>query len=277
LRDALSALGGEHPALPRQDDAVVFDGLSQRFDSGHAVVLRGLLDSQEPPSAKPMAELGQALETRFTALANELRDKFAAIERDIPERFGVAIMGKRLQEAGWFKQVVTGWETTGKGSRKDLRAVFLLVYRELVNECERILVQCQSRCDHLDDLASRQWLASPMGNGERIPACLAEGLRPTESERLKAWRNAAPKAGEDAFCLALAGKWEKLLAADLASLHLAAARPWADAREDGFQGYARRYLALCRAIAEAMVWLSRSRWQLHLRGLPSDPITENRP
>lgn len=277
MRDALSALGGEHPALPRQDDAVVFDGLSQRFDSGHSVVLRGLLDSQEPPSAKPMAELGQALETRFTALANELRDKFAAIERDIPERFGVAIMGKRLQEAGWFKQVVTGWETTGKGSRKDLRAVFLLVYRELVNECERILVQCQSRCDHLDDLASRQWLASPMGNGERIPACLAEGLRPTESERLKAWRNAAPKAGEDAFCLALAGKWEKLLAADLASLHLAAARPWADAREDGFQGYARRYLALCRAIAEAMVWLSRSRWQLHLRGLPSDPITENRP
>lgn len=277
MRDALSALGGEHPALPRQDDAAVFDGLSQRFDSGHAVVLRGLLDSLEPPAAKPMTELGQALETRFAALANELRDKFAAIERDIPERFGVAIMGKRLQEAGWFKQVVTGWETTGRGSRKDLRAVFLLVYRELVNECERILVQCQSRCDHLDDLASRQWLASPMGNGERIPACLAEGLRPTESERLKAWRNAAPKAGEDAFCHALAGKWEKLLAADLASLHIAAARPWADAREDGFQGYARRYLALCRAIAEAMVWLSRSRWQLHLRGLPSDPIPENRP
>lgn len=277
MRDALSALGGEHPALPRQDDATVFDGLSQRFDSGHAVVLRGLLDSQESPAAKPMTELGQALETRFAALANELRDKFAAIERDIPERFGVAIMGKRLQEAGWFKQVVTGWETTGRGSRKDLRAVFLLVYRELVNECERILVQCQSRCDHLDDLASRQWLASPMGNGERIPACLAEGLRPTESERLKAWRNAAPKAGEDAFCHALAGKWEKLLAADLASLHIAAARPWADAREDGFQGYARRYLALCRAIAEAMVWLSRSRWQLHLRGLPSDPIPENRP
>lgn len=276
MRDALSALGGEHPALPRQDDAAIFDGLSQRFDSGHAVVLRGLLDSQEAPSAKPMTELGQALETRFAALANELRDKFAGIERDIPERFGVAIMGKRLQDAGWFKQVVTGWEATGRGSRKDLRAVFLLVYRELVNECERILVQCQSRCDHLDDLASRQWLVAPMGNGERIPACLAEGLRPTESERLKVWRNAAPKAGEDAFCVALAGKWEKLLAADLASLHLAAARPWSDVREDGFQGYARRYLALCRAIAEAMVWLSRSRWQLHLRGLPSDPKTENR-
>ena len=256
--------------MPRQDDAVIFDGLSQRFDPGHAVVLRGLLDSQTAPGSRAAPELHQALETRFAALAIELRDKLTAIERDIPERFGVAMMGKRLQDAGWFKQVVTGWETTGRGSRKDLRSVFLLVYRELMAECERVLVQCQSRCDHLDELASKQWLAQPMDNGERIPACLAEGLRPSESERLKVWRNAAPKMAEDAFCTALAGKWEKLLAADLASLHTAAARPWADARQDGFQGFGRRYIHLCRVLAEAMTWLSRSRWQLHLRGLPSD-------
>lgn len=276
MRDALSALGGEHPALPRQDDAATFDGLSQRFDPGHAVVLRGLLDSGENPSTRPAPDLVLALSTRFDALANEIRDKFAAIERDVPERFGAAIMGKRLQEAGWYRQVVTGWETTGRGSRKDLRAVFLLVYRELVAECERILVQCQSRCDHLDDLASRQWLGLPLGNGERIPACLAEGLRPTESERLKAWRNAVPRLGEEAFCAALSGRWEKLLAADPEALHRVAARPWSDAREDGFQGFARRYLQFCRAVAEAMVWLSRSRWQIHLRGLPSDLHTETR-
>jgi len=263
--------------LPRQDDATIFDGLSNRFDPGHAVVLRGLLDSETPPSGKAIPDLQKALDTRFTALSAEVRDKLAAIERDIPERFGVAIMGSRLRDAGWFKQVVTGWETTGRGSRKDLRAVYQLVYRELMTETERVLVQCQSRCDHLDDLASRQWLALPMDNGERIPAVLAEGLRPTESERLKAWRNYAPKAGEEAFCTALTGKWEKLLAADLASLHASAARPWADARENGFQGFARRYLNLCRAIAEAMAWLSRSRWQLHLRGLPSDLKPETTP
>lgn len=260
--------------LARQDDATVFDGLSQRFDPGHAVVMRGLLDAEASPTSRPVPELQSALETRFGALAGELRDKFAAIERDLPERFGVAIMGKRLTDAGWFKQVVTGWETTGRGSRKDLRAVYQLVYRELLTECERVLVQCQSRCDHLDDLASRQWLALPMDNGERITACLAEGLRSTESERLKAWRNFAPKAGEEAFCTSLTGKWEKILAADQASLHAVAARPWADVRENGFQGFARRYVNLCRAIAEAMTWLSRSRWQLHLRGLPSEPKPE---
>jgi hypothetical protein len=262
--------------LARQDDASVFDGLSQRFDPGHAVVLRGLLDSEAAPTSRPAPELYTALETRFAALSAELRDKFAAIERDLPERFGVAIMGKRLTDAGWFKQVVTGWETTGRGSRKDLRAVYQLVYRELLTECERVLVQCQSRCDHLDDLASRQWLALPMDNGERITPCLAEGLRASESERLKEWRNFAPKAGEDAFCTSLTGKWEKILAADQASLHAVAARPWADGRENGFQGFARRYVQFCRAIAEAMTWLSRSRWQIHLRGLPSEPNPENR-
>lgn len=277
MRDALGALGGGHPVLPRQNDAEIFDGLSQRFDPGHAVVMRGLLDAEAVPSSRPVPDLLNALETRFDALSGELRDKFAAIERDLPERFGTAIMGKRLADAGWFKQVVTGWETTGRGSRKDLRAVYQLVYRELLTECERILVQCQSRCDHLDDLASRQWLGLPLDNGERVAPCLAEGLRPSESERLKAWRNFAPKAGEDAFCDGLNGKWEKILAADLAALHAVAARPWADARENGFQGFARRYVQLCRAIAEAMAWLSRSRWQLHLRGLPSESNPETTP
>jgi hypothetical protein len=60
----------------------------------------------------------------------------------------------------------------GKGSRKDMRSVYLLCYRELLAECERILVQCQSRCDHLDELASKQWLERPMDNGRahgRLP------------------------------------------------------------------------------------------------------------
>ncbi len=263
--------------MPRQDDATIFDGLSQRFDPGHAVVLRGLLDMETSPSARPVPELSQALEIRFEALTNELRDKFTALERDFPERFGVSILGKRLEETGWFKPVVMGWETTGRGSRKDLRTIYLLVYRDLMAECERVLVQCQSRCDHLDDLASRQWLAQALDNGERIPACLEEGLRPTESERLKVWRNFATKAGEDAFCQVLAGKWEKILAADLATLQMVAARPWADTRENGFSGFARRYVHFCRAIAEAMVWLSRSRWQLHLRGLPTEMNPEIQP
>ncbi len=277
MRDALGGLGGGPVALPKMDDASVFDGLSQRFDPGHAVVLRGLLDSGATPAARAVPELGNALSTRFAALAGEARDKFDAIERDLPERFGPDLAGKRLSDAGWYKQVAAGWETTGRGSRKDLRAVFQLVYRELLTETERILVQCQSRCDHLDDLVSRQWLALGMDNGERITACLAEGLRPSESERLKAWRNHAPKAAEDAFCGALAARWEKILAADMPALHAVAARPWSDAHENGFQGFARRYLNLCRAVAEAMTWLSRSRWLLHLGGLPSEPKPETRP
>jgi hypothetical protein len=240
------------------------------MDPGHSVVLRGLLDSGATPASPGHADLLDALGVRFDALRREIADKLQAVRRDAPERWGEAVLAQRLQEAGWYKP--DPWSTTGRGSRKDLRAIYLLCYRELLAECERVLVQCQSRCDHLDDLASRQWLERPMEEGSRIAACLAEGLRPDEAERLKSWRTSLSRMGEEAFCSALAGRWEKLSAPSRTGLHLAAARPWSTSREDGFLGFARRMADLSQALAESMIWLSRSRWELHLRALA--PVRE---
>jgi len=267
LREALAALGGSRPLLVALPDAEVFEGLSRRMDSGHSVVLREVLDTGCLPGSEGHPDLLSALSLRYDALQNEISDKIEALDRDVPERWGEAVLGQRLQEAGWY--ALDPWSTTGKGSRKELRSVYQLCYRELLAECERILVQCQSRCDHLDELASKQWLDRPMDNGPRVGACLAEGLRQGESERLKAWRSSLSRSGEEAFCASLAGSWNKLEAPSRHALHLLAARPWANAREDGFQGFARRLLALSQALAETMAWLSRSRWELHLRALPA--------
>lgn len=264
LRDSLATLGGLRPVVAALPDEEVFDGLSRRMDPGHAVVLRGLLETAEPPVLSGQEDLRGALSTRFAALRRESLDRFEVLKAELPDRLGEPVLGGRLHEAGFYRQDVT-WSTVGKGSRKDLRAVFLLCYRELLADCERVLVQCQSRADHLDDLAARQWLERQRANGERMGACLAEGLRPGESERLKSWRSSLGKACEDGFCQALAGKWEKVVAPSRSQLHFSAAKPWAPARGDGFLGFARAMIDHAQALAEAMVWLSSSRWEIHLR------------
>lgn len=263
LREALAALGGSRPVLSVLADADVVESLSGRMDSGHSVVLRGVLDIQAAPGTAGRPELISALSVRFAALAQETADKLSAIRRDIPERCGEAVLGQRLQEGGWYQS--DPWSTTGRGSRKDLRSVYLLCYRELLAETERVLVHNQSRCDHLDDLASRQWMEGSLDNAERIGACLAEGLRASESERLRAWRTVVARVGEDAFCSCLVGKWEKTGAPTRALLHQLAAKPWSTPRMDGFQGFAHRLLDLVQALSTTMIWLSRSRWELHLR------------
>jgi hypothetical protein len=257
-------------ALP---DAEVFEGLSRRMDPGHSVVLRGVLDMAVVPESFGHQDLLSALSVRYDALRREIADKLEVMERDIPLRWGEAVLGQRLQEAGWYTP--DPWVATGRGSRKDMRSVYLLCFRELLADCERVLVQCQSRCDHLDELAAKQWLERPMDNGTRLGACLAEGLRGSETERMKAWRSVLSKLGEDAFCTSLSGTWDKLSAPSRLALHLAAARPWASNKEDGFQGFARRLIALAGALAQTMAWLSRSRWELHLRPLPYSSDTRS--
>lgn len=243
------------------------------MDPGHSVVLRGVLDTAVVPVSAGHQDLLSALAIRYEALRHEIADKLDALERDIAPRWGESVLGQRLQEAGWYTP--DPWTATGRGSRKDMRSVYLLCYRELLADCERILVQCQSRCDHLDELASKQWLERPMDNGTRLGACLAEGLRGSETERMKAWRSSLSKLGEDAFCASLVGTWDKLSAPTRSALHFAAARPWATPREDGFQGFARRLIEVARVLAQTMAWLSRSRWELHLRPMPHPSDTES--
>lgn len=275
LRDSLVALAGTRPPVPTLPDEDVFDGLSRRMDPGHAVVLRGLLDTGEPPGTPGHADLLTALSTRFGALRRESLDRLDVLRVEVPDRLGEAVLGKRLEEAGFYRKDAL-WTTHGKGGRKDLRAIYLLCFRELIADIERVLVQCQSRGDHLDDLASRQWLERPAANGERMGACLAEGLRPTESERLKSWRSSLGKNGEDGFCQAMAGCWEKLSSPTRQGLHQLAARPWSGPRRDGFQGFALALIDHAQALAEAMVWLSLSRWEIHLRALvpPTNGVHE---
>ena len=268
--EAIGAFGAGRPRLQEPPDAEVFDGLSRRMDSGHSVVLRGLLDTGDPPCCPGQPDLLSALSVRFDALRQDVVDKLGVLRGEIPDRWGEPVLAQRLMEAGWYRG--DPWATSGRGSRKDLRSIYLLCFRELLAECERILVHCQSRCDHLDDLAARQWLERPAENGARATACLAEGLRPGEAERSKSWRTSLSRLGENAFCTGLSGIWEKTVAPHRAALHQLAARPWATSREDGFQGFGRRLVDLAQAIAESMIWLSRSRWELHLR--PAAPIRE---
>ncbi|MBK8804415.1 MAG: hypothetical protein IPN71_20605 [Fibrobacteres bacterium] len=266
MRDSLVALSTTRPPVPVLADEDVFDGLSRRMDPGHAVVLRGLLDTGDPPGSEGHLELLSALSTRFAALRRESVDRLDVLRTEIPDRLSESVLGKRMEEAGFYRHDSL-WTTHGKGGRKDLRAIFLLCFRELVADVERVLVQCQSRSDHLDELASRQWLERPASNGQRVGACLAEGLRTTESQRLKSWRSSLGRSGEDGFCQAMAGCWEKLSAPSRAALHQLAARPWSGPRHDGFQGFALALIDHAQALADAMVWLSQSRWEIHLRAL----------
>ncbi len=278
LRQALEELSGCPVALDPPSDEQVLDRLSGRIDPAHAVVLRGLLDLGEAPSLAPRADLSGVVRTRFEALRTDVHDRLRAVDNDIPQRFSAATLGERLRETGWYRESLAGgWETTGRGSRKDLRAVFLLACRDLSSELERILVQCQSRCDHLDDLVARQWLSlEGQGNGARILACLTEGLRPEESERRKAWRVRVPLEAESRFCTALAGRWERRTAADLPGLHRLVSEPWGGSRTCGFTGFAQRFVHFARATSDAMIWHSTSRWSLLLGGLPQEILPEPR-
>lgn len=271
LRQALQELSGSASPLVAPTDEQVLDRLAGRFDPAHAVVLRGLLETGEAPRLDPRPDLSGTVKARFDALRLDVHDRLRAIDNDLPQRFSAGTLGERLRETGWYRQTPTGqWETTGRGTRKDLRGIFLLACRDLSAEIERVLVQCQSRCDHLDDLVARQWLAlDGQGNGARLVACLAEGLRPEESERRKAWRARVPLEAEARFCNALAGRWEKRTAPDLAGLHRAVAEPWGSARAEGFVGYAQRFVQFARSTSDAMVWFSTSRWTSLLHGLPS--------
>ena len=271
LRQALQELSGKAVPLVAATDEQVLDRLAGRFDAAHAVVLRGLIEMGEKPRMNPRIELSSTVRTRFEALRTDVHDRLRAIENDLPQRFSAATLGARLHEAGWFRPAVGGgWETTGRGTRKDLRGIFLLACRDLTSELERILVQCQSRCDHLDDLVAKQWLVlDGEGNGARLVACFAEGLRPEESERRKLWRTRVPLEAESRFCEALAGRWEKRTASDLEHLHKLVSEPWGTSQQDGFVGFAKRFAGFARAVSDAMVWFSTSRWTTLLDGLPS--------
>lgn len=291
LRNALQDLSGGPAALDAPSDEVVLDRLSGRFDPAHAVVLRGLLDTGEAPRFEPRPELVRTIRTRFDALRADVADRLRAVEADVPHRFSASTLGERFRETGMFRQAPAGgWETSGRGGRKELRGVFLLGYRDLSSELERVLVQCQSRCDHLDELVARQCLAlEGGGNGARIALCLSEGLRPGESDRRKAWRVRVPLEAESRFCSALAGRWEKRSAPDIPRLHALVSEPWGDARHDGFVGFALRFSRLVRAAADTMIWFSASRWDTllsglpmsaadaptHASGTPSDPVSED--
>lgn len=270
LRKVLQDLSGGPVSHGAPSDEMVLDRLAGRFDPAHAVVLRGLLETGDAPSLEPRPELARTVHTRFDALRVDVADRLRGIEADLPHRFSAATLGERLRETGWFRpSPAGGWETSGKGTRKDLRAIFLLGYRDLSAELERILVQCQSRCDHLDDLVSRQCLVlDGSGNGARIAMCLSEGLRPGESERRKAWRVRVPVEAEARFCQALTGRWERRCAPSVASLHALVSDVWGDSSRDGFVGFARRYLQLVRVAADTMIWFSTSRWDTLLSGLP---------
>lgn len=225
----------------------------------------------------PRAELSATVRTRFEALRTDVHDRLRVLENDLPQRFSAGTLGIRFRDAGWYRaRPEGGWETTGRGTRKDLRGIFLLACRDLTSELERILVQCQSRCDHLDDLVAKQWLVlDGQGNGARLVACFAEGLRPEESERRKLWRTRVPLEAEARFCDALAGRWEKRIAADLEQLHRGVSEPWGSTQHDGFVGFARRFVGFAKAASDAMVWFSTSRWTNLLDGLPSAPARQD--
>jgi hypothetical protein len=273
LRQALQELSGKAVPLVAATDEQVLDRLAGRFDAAHAVVLRGLIEMGETPRMNPRIELSATVRTRFEALRMDVHDRLRAIENDLPQRFSAGTLGSRLREAGWYRPSANGgWETSGRGTRKDLRGIFLLACRDLTSELERILVQCQSRCDHLDDLVAKQWLVlDGEGNGARLVACFAEGLRPEESERRKAWRARVPLEAESSFCEALAGRWEKRTASDLEQLHRIVSEPWGSGQQDGFVGFSRRFVGFARSVSDAMVWFSTSRWTTLLDGLPSAP------
>lgn len=233
---------------------------------------------------QPFEDLSRTVSTRFDSLRSDLFDRLKAVEHDLPQRFGADTLGQRLRETGWYRQTVDGrWETTGRGSKKDLRAVFLLSCRDLSSELERILVQCQSRCDHLDDMIARQWLTRDSGsNGGRILPVLAEGSRSEEARRRKEWRIRVPLEAESRFCATLAGRWERQ-APDLPLLHRLVGEPWGGSRTEGFVGFASRFVDLARSACDAMIWYSKSRWSLLLDGLvvsaqePSRSVPEPRP
>jgi hypothetical protein len=279
LRNALQDLSGGPLEIFVPGDEMVLDRLSGRFDPAHAVVLRGLLETGEAPGMPPRPELSRTVHTRFDALRSDVSDRLRAIESDIPHRFSAGTLGERFRETGWYRQGAAGnWETGGKGGRRELRAIFLLAFRDLTAELERILVQCQSRCDHLDDLVSRQCLVlEGIGNGPRISMCLIEGLRPGESERRKAWRTRVPLEAESRFCAVLSERWDKASAPDIPRLHRAVSEAWSDSRNDGFVGFALRYVRLVRAVAGTMIWLSTSRWDTLLAGLPMNGDTTTSP
>lgn len=279
LRKALQDLSGGPAELFVPSDEMVLDRLSGRFDPAHAVVLRGLLETGEAPGIPPRPDLSHTVHVRFDALRSDVADRLRAIEADIPHRFSAATLGERFRETGWYRPGATGaWETNGKGGRRDLRAIFLLAFRDLTAELERILVQCQSRCDHLDDLVARQCLVfEGLGNGPRIAMCLIEGLRSGESEKRKAWRTRVPLEAETRFCAALSDRWEKASAPDIPRLHHLVSEAWSDSRNDGFVGFAFRYARLVRAVAGTMIWLSTSRWDTLLAGLPMDGGTNTNP
>lgn len=279
LRQALQELSGKSVPLVAASDEQVLDRLAGRFDPAHAVVLRGLLEMGEKPSMQPRGELSATVRTRFEALRTDVHDRLRVLENDLPQRFSAATLGIRLRDAGWYRaRPEGGWETTGRGTRKDLRGIFLLACRDLTSELERILVQCQSRCDHLDDLVAKQWLVlDGQGNGARLVACFAEGLRPEESERRKIWRTRVPLEAEARFCEALAGRWEKRTASDLEQLHRGVSEPWGSTQHDGFVGFAKRFVGFARATSDAMVWFSTSRWTNLLDGLPSAPSRPESP
>lgn len=273
LRQALQELSGKALPLVAPSDEQVLDRLASRFDTAHAVVLRGLLEMGEKPGMGARTDLANTVRARFEALRTDVHDRLRVLENDLPQRFSSATLGVRLRDAGWYRPTPEGgWETTGRGTRKDLRGIFLLACRDLTSELERILVQSQSRCDHLDDLVARQWLVlDGEGNGARLVACFAEGLRPEESERRKTWRARVPLEAESRFCEALSGHWEKRTASDLDQLHRAVSETWGSSQHDGFVGFAKRFVGFARAVSDAMVWFSTSRWTNLLDGLPSAP------
>ncbi len=259
----------DRPPVPEGD---AYARLSGQLETGHTVVLRSVLEVLAAEDQEILPSQPEALASfrlRLEATRADLESRLQHVREDLPHRLSFEVMGTQLMQAEWLREIAPGvWKLPGKGTKREARAVYHVVYHALEAECERYIVQAHSRVEHLQDNLARHWHELPLpGNRARILPLLEEGTRESFLKRMNLWRSRIPAVTEQAFCERIL-PWDSLEGRSAEELFAGLGAPWErmESPGAGLLGYGLDIIDFCQALLETLLRACDRRWSLFLLG-----------
>ncbi len=264
--------------MPQLQDSSLLSGvetLSKWIEPRHALLLRMLLDSSDNGIQLQGSSAGlERIHRVLDEMRRDTRIAFFEFRKKWDPRLDMGALIPLLERNQWILANPMGGVTLpGKGTRKEVRLLYLQILHDMVSDCGRQWASLSGRLQGIQTALVADWHREALSeNGTRVLPTLEAAIRTAEFDTWKSLRLSLGEMAEEIFVRTV-GRWAGRQFADAQSLILDIVKPWESwhASGNGFIGFTQVFSSLVEEMAMAMMNHYDQKWELLFRGF-NQPI-----